>query len=901
MRTDRLPTGRRSRITALLALLMCVAPSTVRAEDDKTTPNPKLKEVIVVFKTHFDIGYTDMARNVVDMYRTGMMDRALAVCDATGSMPPDQRFVWTIPGWPLAEIIGPAQTSERRERVLDMMRTGRFVWHALPFTTHTESLDLEDLVRGLGFSSRMSRSLGQPLPRDAKMTDVPSHAWALPTILTRAGVEFLHLGCNSASTPPAAPMLFWWEGPDGSRLLTMLVLGYGTGLHPPKDWPYATWLALLHTGDNAGPPSPDSVRKLLEQAGRELPGVKIRMGRMSDFSDAIRKEKPDLPVVRADMPDTWIHGVMAMPIETSIARRVRPAIGTLEAAHTLTQAWGLDAPEVKEQIAQAYEQSLLYGEHTWGMDIKKFGPRLYGQAWTDARAKGTYAKAEESFVEKGDHIRQTERLVMPALDEHVSRLARSVAIDGPRVVVFNPLPWRRDGVVTVKWPGTQPKGLREVNGKDSLPVESEGDTIRFIARDLPPLGYRTFAEADAPTTPNGGPQADTANATLENAFLRLRIDRKRGGISSLMDKAANRELVAANDGGLGRYLYERFDADDVKRFMDSYPLSHEDWAIGDFGKPNLPPAGQAPHVNAWAEDLDLAIARGPVAAVATLSSKKSPSLPHAVTLKIALYRDLPWADIEWSIHNKTPDPWPEAGWLCLPFAIDQPSFRLGRLGAIIDPTTDIQPSANHDIFCLSTGLTVTGANGAGVGLCPLDSPLVSLGQPGLWRFDKQLTSLRSSVYVNLFNNQWSTNFQQWIGGSWTSRVRVWPVAGKKDEDCLIGPAWEARSPICAAMFNGPAGKLPVAQTGLELSRRGILVTAFGDNSDGEGTILRLWEQAGQGGSCRVTLPAGLSVKRVRPCDLRGGSIGEPILLRDRQFEVNVPAFAPVSLVLDGGS
>jgi alpha-mannosidase len=71
------------------------------------------------------------------------------------------------------------------------------------------------------FSSVLSRKFNQPLARDAKMTDVPSHCWVLPTLLNHAGVEFLHLGCNEASSSPQVPPLFWWEGPDGSRVLTM--------------------------------------------------------------------------------------------------------------------------------------------------------------------------------------------------------------------------------------------------------------------------------------------------------------------------------------------------------------------------------------------------------------------------------------------------------------------------------------------------------------------------------------------------------------------------------------------------------------------------------------------------------------------------------------------------------
>jgi len=121
-----------------------------------------VEQVIIVFKTHFDIGYTDMASNVVQRYRTTMIDDALRVVEQNRSLPPDQQFVWTLPGWPMAKILEdwPGQTPERKQRILQALKDGRFVVHALPFTTHTELLEPEDLVRGLGFASRLARSVG---------------------------------------------------------------------------------------------------------------------------------------------------------------------------------------------------------------------------------------------------------------------------------------------------------------------------------------------------------------------------------------------------------------------------------------------------------------------------------------------------------------------------------------------------------------------------------------------------------------------------------------------------------------------------------------------------------------------------------------------------------------------
>jgi alpha-mannosidase len=91
--------------------------------------------VVVVFKTHFDIGYTDMASNVVQRYRTTRIDEALSVVDENRDLPADQQFVWTLPGWPMTRILedGPGQTAERQRRVREAFQEGRFAVHGLPF------------------------------------------------------------------------------------------------------------------------------------------------------------------------------------------------------------------------------------------------------------------------------------------------------------------------------------------------------------------------------------------------------------------------------------------------------------------------------------------------------------------------------------------------------------------------------------------------------------------------------------------------------------------------------------------------------------------------------------------------------------------------------------------------
>lgn len=839
------------------------------AEVPKTVPT---EHVWVVFKTHLDIGYTDRIDAVLAKYRGPMMDGALKVVEASRELPPEKRFSWTLAGWPLAHVLGPQQDPSRKSRIEQAVREGAIAFHALPFTTHTETQDLEDLVRGFGYATRLAHQYGRPLPISAKMTDVPSHSWVMPTLLANAGVKFLQLGCNGTSAFMRVPPLFWWEGPDGSRILCNYTPVYGSGLKAPRGWPSKNYLAMEMTGDNHGPPTPADVERLRQQAAVRLPGVQVHFGTLDDFTRAVLAENPELPVVRGDMPDTWIHGWMSMPLEAKAARNFRPLEPALDTLDTQLRAWGVESPQLAPALAEAYEQSGLFSEHTFG----PFGPNggswnsgtpryLYGDAWKSAHASGAYQKYEAAFDDKRAFARRADEIVRRELHERLRLLAGAIKAEGSRLVVYNPLPWKRSGVVE----------------DPSQPGRS------VFVRDVPANGYVTCPQEQpaAPAATDGA-----ASNTLETPYYKVRFDLKRGGIGSLVDKRSGREMVdQGSPYAVGQFLHERFDNRQMLAFHNAYGRPGYSWPKG-----GLPPdeAAVALTPPGW----NLAVRRGSVADIATLTATDTMGLAESVALVFTLYRDQPGVDVEWRVTRKTADPRPEGGWLCFPFAVSSPEFRLGRLGGPIDPAKDVVAGANRHYFCLSNGLTVTGQDGGGAGLCPLDSSCVSLGAPGLWQFSLSDVSRGSGVFVNLYNNEWNTNFPEWQDGSWSSRVRLWPIMKKSDlASDLIVPSWEARLPLLAAVADGAGGKLPPTQTGLSLSRTGVLLTAFGPNPDGAGTVLRVWEQAGVSASLTVTLPGSFTT--ATPVDLRGEKLGERMPIQAGTLTFPLKAYAPASFIL----
>ena len=79
------------------------------------------------------------------------------------------------------------------------------------------------------------------------------------------------------------------------------------------------------------------------------------------------------------------------------------------------------------------------------------------------------------------------------------------------------------------------------------------------------------------------------------------------------------------------------------------------------------------------------------------------------------------------------------------------------------------------------------------------------------------------------------------------------------------------------------GGAALTKEGLKVARKGVLVTAFGANPDGRGTLLRVWEMAGEKGRCEISLPAGFAMKYAQPVNLRGVPQGKSIAVENGRF------------------
>jgi hypothetical protein len=305
----------------------------------------------VIFKTHLDIGFTDLASAVTQCYMHGYIPGAITLAQRLRDEGYAERFVWTTGSWLIYEYL--EQAGKRNRRLMeDAIARGDIAWHALPFTTHTELMDASLFRFGLSLAKKLDARFGCETIA-SKMTDVPGHTRAMLPLLAEAGVQFLHLGANEASCPPDVPPVFVWRHTDGSEVVVMYHASYG-GEGTVAGLDHRLYFA--HSGDNLGPPAFQEVIAQYLLLSQKFAGAQIAASTLDAFARALLPFKEHLPVLTQEMGDTWIHGAATDPIKVA---QYRALLRLRE--KWITQGWKDDAFS---------RHLMLVPEHTWGMDVK---------------------------------------------------------------------------------------------------------------------------------------------------------------------------------------------------------------------------------------------------------------------------------------------------------------------------------------------------------------------------------------------------------------------------------------------------------------------------------------------------------------------------------------------------
>lgn len=341
-----------------------------------------IKKVIVVHKTHLDIGFTDSAQNVMHKYLETFIPGAVKTareCNRDGK----RNFVWTVGSYLIERYLKEGSDPGMLEKAIE---DGLIVWHGLPLTTHTELMDGKLFEYGLSISKRLDERFGRRTIA-AKMTDVPSHTHAMVPYLAKAGIKYLHIGINGSSKMVKLPPLCRLRYGEDEVILDYAALYGASSVCGDCAMEFA------HTSDNSGPPSPESVAAEMERLKVKYPGAEIASGTMDEFAEVVLEHIDELPVVTEELGDTWIHGVATDPYKT----------GAYYELLRLRDQWEKEEPGAVD--SQAWREFcsglLMVCEHSWGRDVKR-----WLSDWRNWEKQDFYRARER------DHI--TPEDVMPA-------------------------------------------------------------------------------------------------------------------------------------------------------------------------------------------------------------------------------------------------------------------------------------------------------------------------------------------------------------------------------------------------------------------------------------------------------------------------------------------------------
>jgi hypothetical protein len=675
---------------------------------DKT----KIKKVHVVFKTHLDVGFTEMGRTVLEKYRTRYIPKSLDLA-AELNTEKDKRFIWTVGSFLIRDSLKNGR-KEDIEKLKKGIERGDICWHGLSCTTHTELLDEELLDYDLSVSDDLDRMFGKTTIA-AKMTDVPGHTKALVKALAKHGKKYLHIGVNPSSMVPGVPTTFLWKSGD-NEVVVQYSFVYGA---PCYFEGMDEVLEFAHTGDNLGPQSPDVIESEMARIAAEYPNAEIVASTMDEYAKVLLKYKDLLPAVEEEIGDTWIHGVGSDPLKVS---RYKELI-------RLKNIWKKEGriDTASENYRDFLQNLLLVAEHTWGLDYKKFL-----MDFTNWEKKDFNAAREHDATN---------------LDMITNRNANM------RGVLLSDIEKYRNGDTTGSYRFYESSHEEQrayiTDAINSLPgdLKAEAEDAVKALETTDPEFFKA-AEKEKIIFP----YEHIVIGDFEVAF---------GGSGEMVYLAKNGEKKIT-DGTFGRLGYTTYNAQDCVNNYYSYNREfrlNQCWSEGDFSKPGLEFVEGLEHRD-YEFGLRQAFVKGNRIYLTVKSNERASSeygCPRNGYIVYTFKKDVIGCSLR--LTDKDANRMPEALWFDMKFDVENPyRWMMKKIGESISPL-DVAKGGNRMQHCVEE-MNYAGADGR-ITVRNIHAPLISIGGRRLYGEYRELPKIENGFSYCLFNNKWGTNFKMW--------------------------------------------------------------------------------------------------------------------------------------------
>lgn len=387
--------------------------------------NNDVTKVYVVFKTHLDVGFTDLSSVVTQRYINDFIPKALYLSERLHAENAKEKYVWTTGAWLIWKYLHTA-SPEGVERMEAAIRRGDIVWNSVPYTLESESMNLDLFETCLLLSEKLDKKYGKKTSA-AKMTDVPGHTRSIVAPMSRAGIRFLHIGVNPASPIPAVPEFCRWRDTDGSELILVYQQDYGSESILPGG---KVSISVNFTGDNHGPHTYEKVKSIYADLHKRYPNAQLIAASFNEIAEELLTIQDKLPVVTSEIGDTWIYGCGSAPLR----------MAKFKVLSELYSKWLREKKidmNSDDAINFAVELGLI-AEHTKGLDVKthlRNWDKYDMDAFLQARSTEPFLKMEQSWEEQDQHLYTAISYLPIPLQQET--LATMKEIDNPVTPTFS--------------------------------------------------------------------------------------------------------------------------------------------------------------------------------------------------------------------------------------------------------------------------------------------------------------------------------------------------------------------------------------------------------------------------------------------------------------------------------
>jgi alpha-mannosidase len=401
------------------------------------------------------------------------------------------------------------------------------------------------------------------------------HAATLPQILTKSGCDYYVFMRPAWYEKPLPENLFWWEAPDGSRVLTVRLRSYIGHARPEviaelaqgDFYPTANKVCFYGVGDHGGGPTKTAIAEVARQ---EQEGGPARFSRLQRFFEAAAAEGVSLPVVHEELQHHARGCYSTLADLKRINRQNEHALMTAEKLCAFAQILtGIVYPA--DTLEGAWRDLCFLQFHD------TLGGTIPEEAYCDTMAQEGRVKITAQEILHGG---------MHALANEIDTRGEG---EGFPILVFNPSAWeRRDpveivvdrshwgmpGEVTEDW--WRQGSVRVVDDKGNeipsqlvFPPSHAGFgrvNVCFLA-DLASLGYHVYHVTPLEEAPPPNPALQAGPDYLENERWRLKVDLESGAVCRLYDKdqeiqvltgLGNRALVIDDPSDTWGHEVQRF-------------------------------------------------------------------------------------------------------------------------------------------------------------------------------------------------------------------------------------------------------------------------------------------------------------------------------------------------------